>query len=94
MSVSFGVTITVKLVALVAVPSGVVTEIDPLVAPAGTRAVIFVSLATLKLAAATPLKLTALAPLKPVPVRVTRLPTKPEVGVKELMVGAVPMVKA
>jgi hypothetical protein len=30
--------VTVKLVALVPVPAGVVTEIGPVVAPAGTRA--------------------------------------------------------
>lgn len=40
--------ITVKAVALVAVPPGVVTAIGPAVAPAGTVAVIFVSEATVR----------------------------------------------
>jgi hypothetical protein len=50
--------VTTKLVLLVAVPSGVVTVMGPVVAPAGTVAVICVLLLTVKVAA-TPLKRTA-----------------------------------
>ena len=72
---------TVKLAAVVAVPAGVVTATGPLVAPAGTVAVICMSLFTMKVAA-TPLKLTAVAPAKPVPLRITLLSGAPEVGRK------------
>jgi hypothetical protein len=82
-----GAEVTVKLVALVAVPPGVVTLIFPVVAPAGTVAVIRESEATLNVAA-TFLNLTELAPLKPVPLIVTLVPTGPLVGEKLLMVGA------
>ena len=84
--VSLGIGMTVKFAALVAVPAGVVTAILPLVAPLGTVAVICVALFTVK-AALTPLKVTLLAPLKPLPVRVTLLATAPEVGTKPLTVG-------
>ena len=59
--------ITVKAVALVAVPPGVVTAIGPVVARAGTVAVILVSETTVKVARV-PLNLTAEAPVKPVPI--------------------------
>src|SRR3989442_11888715 len=72
---------TVKLVALVAVPSGVVTAMASVVAPVGTVAVMEVSETTAKLAG-TPLNLTAVAPVKFVPVIVTTVPTGPKVGVK------------
>ena len=36
-----------------------------------------------------PLKATAVAPVKPLPVRVTAVPTGPEAGVKRVTVGAV-----
>ena len=49
-----------KFVALVAVPLGVVTAILPLVAPAGTPAVILVELLMVKFAA-TPLNVTDFA---------------------------------
>lgn len=78
---------TVKLVALVAVPPGVVTAIVPVVAPVGTVAVIVVALA-LKVVAAVPLKLTAVAPVKLVPVSVTVEPIGPDVGVNDVIVGA------
>src|SRR5439155_1265921 len=48
--VTVGGLMTVKLLALLAVPSGVVTPIGPLVAPAGTVAVIVVAEPTVKLA--------------------------------------------
>src|SRR5439155_13323170 len=81
-----GGVVTVKLLALVAVPPGVLTWIGPLVAPLGTVAVIWVLVFTVKLAAV-PLKRTAVAPVKLVPVMVTEVPTGPLVGLKELMLG-------
>ncbi len=58
--------VTRKLPVLLAVPPGVVTLIGPLVAPEGTAAWIAVAEVTEKLAFV-PLKVTALAPSKPVP---------------------------
>ena len=66
---------------LVAVPPGVVTTILPLVAPAGTIAVICVSDFTVNVAT-TLLKVTLLACFRPVPVIVTVVPTTPLAGVK------------
>src|SRR5438093_1494124 len=82
-----GATVTVKLVALVAVPPGVVTLIGPVVAPLGTVADIVVAELTEKFALV-PLKVTAVAPAKFVPVIVTPLPTEPLVGLKLVIVGA------
>ena len=87
---SVGAGITVKFPVLVAVPAAVVTLIGPLVAPVGTVAVICVSLSTAKLDAATPLKMTAVAPVKSQPFRVTVLPTGPEAVVKPVMSAGVP----
>src|SRR5204863_6650095 len=84
--------ITVKLLALLAVPSGVVTLIGPLVAPAGTVAVIAVAEPTVKLALV-PLNSTAEAPLKLVPLMVTLVPTGPLPGVKLEIVGGLMTVK-
>src|SRR5438309_10722150 len=81
-------TFTVNALALVAVPADVVTRIGPVVAPLGTVAVITVSEVTVKLAALTPLNVTAVAPVKAVPVIVTVFPTCPLVGVKLVIVGA------
>ena len=64
---------TVKLVALVAVPPGVVTAIGPVVALPGTVIVICVPELTVK-GAARPLSLTEVAPMKFVPVIVTGTP--------------------
>ena len=86
--VGMGLGVTVKLSTLVAVPPGVVTETVPVVAPAGTTAVISVAEVTLKLAAAVPWKATAVAPLRPLPVSVTLVPTGPEAGVNPVSVGA------
>ncbi|HJV21943.1 MAG TPA: hypothetical protein VJ570_04565, partial [Holophagaceae bacterium] len=47
-----------------------------------------VALTTVKLLAAVPLNLTAVAPVNPVPVRVTVVPTPPLEGVKLEIVGA------
>ena len=82
------VPVTVKLVALVPVPVGVVTEIGPVVAPAGTVALMCVLLVTVNVVAETPLNFTAVAPVKLVPVIVTDVPTGPLAGVNEVIVGA------
>src|SRR5437016_7677977 len=78
---------TLNELALVAVPPGVVTLSGPVVAPAGTVARIAVSEVTVKVAL-TPLKATAVAPLKLVPLIVTLVPTGPVVGERPAMVGA------
>jgi hypothetical protein len=66
-----------------------VTLIVPVVAPAGTVALICVSELTVNVVAAVPLKLTPLAPVKPVPASVTLVPTAPLAGVNELITGTV-----
>src|SRR6185503_10387956 len=80
-------TTTVNAAELVAVPFGVVTLIDPVVAPAGTVAVICVSETTLKEVAAVPLKLTEVAPVKLEPERVMMVPIAPEIGEKPVILG-------
>src|SRR5207248_2848168 len=77
---------TAKLVALVAVPPGVVTLSGPVVALDGTVALIVVAEVTVK-AAPLPLKFTAVAPVNVVPVIVTLAPTGPKAGVKLVIVG-------
>jgi len=79
--------VTWKLVPLVAVPSGVVTWILPLLAPDGTVAVIWVEELAVNVAAVAP-KLTPVVPVKLVPVIVTVVPTGPLVGENEEIVGA------
>ena len=81
----------VKELALVAVPLGVVTMIGPVVAFAGTVAVICDADLTLN-DALTPLKVTLVAPEKFVPLMVTDVPVLPLVGVKLEIVGAGPAV--
>ena len=78
--------VTVKFVALVAVPPGVVTLILPVVPPDGTVAVIFVDELTVK-DDKTLLNVTLLTLTKLVPLIVTEVPTGPELGENELMVG-------
>jgi len=73
--------------ASVPVPIGVVTLTAP-VLPVPTTAVIWVAELTVKLVAAVPPKLTALALVKPVPVIVTEAPAPAVVGVNEVIVGA------
>ena len=73
---------------MVAVPPSVITLTIPVVAPTGTIAVMDVSETTLKILALVLLNLTAVAPVKCVPVMVTLIPIDPLVGVKLLMVGA------
>ena len=71
-----------------AVPAGVVTEMLPVDCP-GTTAEILVGELTLNDNAATPPKLTAVVPLKLVPVMVTVLPTAAVTGANELIAGGV-----
>jgi len=78
---------TVNALGLVAVPPGVVTLSGPVVAPAGTVAWIAVAEVTVKLEL-TPLNVTAVAPVKFVPLIVTLVPTSPLVGVTLVIVGA------
>jgi hypothetical protein len=68
------------------VPLGVVTLTFPEV-PAATTAVMLVAETTVKEVAAVPPKLTAVAPVKSVPVTVTVVPLAALVGVKEVIVG-------
>jgi len=77
---------TVKAVALVAVPLGVVTVSGPVDALAGTVAVICVLVSTWKLAAV-PLNRTAVAPPSAVPVIVTLVPTAPALGARLAIAG-------
>jgi hypothetical protein len=70
----------------------VTTLIFPVVAPAGTTALIRVDDLTVKLAV-TPLNLTEVTPMKFDPVIFTVLPTKPLVGAKLVIVGGPTTVK-
>lgn len=79
--------VTVKLVELVAVPAAVVTEMAPVVAPEGTVAVICVSESTETDVAVVLLKLTELAAVNPVPVIVMGVPVVPLPGEKFVIVG-------
>jgi hypothetical protein len=78
---------TVKALALLVVPPGVVTLTGPVVPPAGTVAWIAVAELIVKLALA-PLNATAVAPVKFVPLIVTLVPTGPLAGVTLVIVGA------
>jgi hypothetical protein len=84
--VRVGGTTTVKDPAEVAVPPGVVTAMGPVAAPAGTVVPTWVDETTVK-AAGVPLNVTPVAPFRFVPVRVTEVPTWPDVGVKLVRVG-------
>lgn len=68
-------------------PVGVVTVTLPAVMPAGTSAEMLVALITENAVAGTPLKLTAVAPVKFVPVMVTAVPTGKTVGDSAVTVG-------
>ena len=76
-----------KLPELTAVPLGVVTDKLPVVAPDATEATIVVEFVTLNEDAAVPPICTLVTPIKLVPVIVTEVPTRPDVGVKEVIVG-------
>jgi hypothetical protein len=84
--------VTVKLVALVAVPPAVVTLMVPVVAPLGTVAVICVDEFTVKVALV-PLNFVAVAPERFAPVITTLWPTAPLVGEKLVIDGAGTTVK-
>src|SRR2546426_644309 len=71
---------------MIAEPAGVVTLSGPVVAPVGTIAWIAVAEVTVKLAL-TLLKLTAVAPVRLVPLMVTLVPAGPLVGAKLVIVG-------
>jgi hypothetical protein len=77
---------------LVPVPEGAVTTMRPVVEPAGTTVVICVGELTVNVVA-TPLNVTAVAPVKLVPVRTTAVPAAPKPGAKEVTVGGVITVK-
>jgi hypothetical protein len=79
---------TAKVLDEVAVPPAVVTLILPLLEPLATTAVICVALITEKLEAAFPPNVSAVAPVRFVPVMVTEVPEAPEAGLKLAMVGA------
>src|SRR5688572_11865289 len=81
-----GAALTTKFPGAVAVPSGVVTAMGPVVALGGTVAWMAVSEVTVN-AAAAPLKVTIEAPVKPEPVTVTLAPGDPSVGAKPVIVG-------
>ena len=71
-------------------PAGVVTTMFFVpTEPAGETAVILVADTTVKLVAATPPKVTLVAPVKPVPVMVTVVPPAfgPEVGLTPVTAG-------
>jgi hypothetical protein len=89
MDLIIGARTTVKFVALSPNPAGVVTRILPVAAPAGTVAVTCVAEFTVNGVAATPPKLTAVAPVKFVPVIVTTVPAGPLAGVKLATTGSV-----
>jgi hypothetical protein len=82
-----GERVTANEPTVVAVPYGVVTEIGPVVAPVGTRAVMSVDESTTKAGSATPLKATLVAPVKFAPWMSTLVPTGPLVGENVLIVG-------
>jgi hypothetical protein len=78
--------VTVNDPALWPVPTAVVTLIFPVVAPAGTVALICVDDTTVKLAWV-PLNATEVAPLNPLPLIVTDVPTGPLVGENDEITG-------
>src|SRR5450631_1689468 len=85
---ALGATVTAKFVGEVAVPAAV-TVIGPVpVAPLGTVVLILMSEFTVKAGWLVPLNATALAPVNPVPLITTGVPTGPLVGLKLLIVGA------
>ena len=79
-----------KFVVLVAVPPGVVTEIGPVVAPAGTLAFTLIEDLNTNPVPVTPLNFTTADAVKFVPLTVTIVPAGPEVGEKLVIVGVGP----
>jgi hypothetical protein len=84
--------VTTNGAALIAVPTGFVTVIEPAPAPLGTFAVIFVSVIVGD-DAATPLNFTEVVPVKPEPRIVTLVPTLPLPGEKDEIAGVWKTVK-
>src|SRR5206468_9993996 len=84
-----GEAVTVNDPELVPVPAGLLTATVPVLAPAGTVAVMLESEATVNVAGV-PLKLTAVAKVNPLPVIVTDVPTGPEAGASEETDGGEP----
>jgi hypothetical protein len=80
--------ITVKLLALVAVPAAVVNVTRPVVAPVGTIAWTDVDETFATFVELTPLNFTAVVPLRFTPVMVTAVPGAPFAGEKLAMAGA------
>ena len=80
----------VKVAPDVPVPLTVVTDTVTEPLPAAVTAVICVAVLTVKLAAAVPPNVTAVAPVKPVPVMTTLVPpvAGPDVGARPLTDGA------
>jgi len=78
--------ITTKVESLKSLPTGVVTPINPLVAPVGTVIMIWFESTTVNVVEA-PLRVTDVAPLKPVPLMVTEDPIAPASGLKLRMTG-------
>jgi hypothetical protein len=70
------------------VPPGVVTVTSTVPDPAGATAVMDVADTTLKEVAAVEPNLTAVAPVRFVPVTVTEVPVGPEGGLTEVTTGA------
>jgi hypothetical protein len=79
---------TTKTEALAVSAPGVWTVIFPVVAPAGTAAVTVVSVRPVSVDWSVVLKVTAVAPVNPVPVIATDVVTGPHVGVKLVTVDA------
>ena len=79
--------VTVKIPELVANPPAVVIPIFPVCAPGGTIAVTWISESTVKEVALIPPNVTLLAPVKPLPVMVTEVPTGPLVGLNVVIFG-------
>lgn len=78
---------SVKIFWLLTVPAGVVTDTLPVVAPTGTCTVMQLS-ATEGVLAGVPLKVTADAPVSPLPKICNISPGTPRTGCKFVMVGA------
>src|SRR3954449_7204964 len=85
---TFAPGITLNEALLVPVPPPVATESVPVVTVVGARAVILVLETTVKVVALAPWKRTAVAPVNAEPLIVTSVSMLPEVGEKEVMVGA------
>jgi len=75
-------------VALVTVPPPVVSVIAPVVAPVGTVTTSIVVPVRVQPETPTPLNFKEVIPIKFVPVIVTDVPTGPDVGVNDVIVGA------